>query len=156
VVFDAAEPPGHLPRQTSHKGLTVLFATETGDADEEIERLIAAHRSPRQLTLVSSDRRLQVAAARRRAQFISSDDFWDHIQHPTKPQREQPAAAPPGDQPAAPPSADAEYWRDQFREVDSMPELRQLDERREALLTDAEIARIALEVEQEYRRHKPR
>src|SRR3954467_12446391 len=54
VVFDAADPPGHLPRESTFKGITVVFAVDDDDADERIERLIAAHSAPKGLTVVSS------------------------------------------------------------------------------------------------------
>ena len=59
VVFDARAAPPGLPRQAEHRGIRVRFADRNSDADQEIERLIAEHTSPRRLTVVSSDHRLQ-------------------------------------------------------------------------------------------------
>ena len=40
VVFDATDPPGHLPSESTHKGLTVIYAVGDESADDRIERLI--------------------------------------------------------------------------------------------------------------------
>src|SRR5262245_33109940 len=53
VVFDASHPPEELPRQTTYKGMTIVFAVDDDDADERIERLIAEHTAPKSLTVVS-------------------------------------------------------------------------------------------------------
>ena len=45
-----------------HDGITVHFARDS-DADAMIEDLIAAHHTPRTLTVVSSDHRIQRALA---------------------------------------------------------------------------------------------
>ncbi len=63
VVFDAHDPPWGLPRETRHKGLVVRFAAQEEDADSLIEELILADSAPRQLTVVSSDHRIQRAAS---------------------------------------------------------------------------------------------
>jgi len=76
VVFDASDPPGHLPRQSLHKGITVVFAVDDENADERIERLIAAHSSPKLLTVVSSDQRIRQAATRRKARAVTAEVFW--------------------------------------------------------------------------------
>ncbi len=73
VVFDAHDPPPGLPRETRHKGLIVRFAAREEDADTLIEELIREDTSPRRLTVVSSDHRIQRAAKRRRARAVDSD-----------------------------------------------------------------------------------
>src|SRR5438093_12747477 len=59
IVFDAAAPPEHAPRESTHKGLTVLFAVGDENADERIELLIAQHSAPKSLTVVSSAHRVR-------------------------------------------------------------------------------------------------
>lgn len=73
VVFDGQEAPPGLPSQYEYSGITVRFSRNPADADEVLETLIRAHTSPRQLTVVSSDHRVQRAARRRRAQAIDSE-----------------------------------------------------------------------------------
>src|SRR5690606_17370785 len=75
IVFDAADAPPGLPREQTHRGLTIRFAPPGVDADTVIEDFIAHHSAPRQLLLVSSDHRLQKAVRRRRGDFIDSEDF---------------------------------------------------------------------------------
>ncbi len=79
VVFDARAAPVGRPRTVTHRGLKVHFAPNPGDADALIEQLILQDSSPRRLTVVSSDHRLQRAAKRRRAQAIDSDRWYGEI-----------------------------------------------------------------------------
>lgn len=77
LVFDARDPPVGFPSDFKVGGLRVLFANPGGDADVLIETLIAEHSAPRQLRLISSDRRLQHAAKKRRATFRDSENFFE-------------------------------------------------------------------------------
>ena len=77
VVFDAAGAPPGLPHTLIIDGVTVRFAKGYTDADELLEELIAADNSPRRLTVVSSDHRVQRAARRRRATAVDSDVWYD-------------------------------------------------------------------------------
>jgi predicted RNA-binding protein with PIN domain len=70
VVFDAANAPDGLPARFEHAGITVWFAREYPDADSLIEELIEGNQAPQHLVIVSSDRRLQAAARRRRARAV--------------------------------------------------------------------------------------
>ena len=73
IVFDAREAPFNQPRTLDHEGMAIRFAPREIDADTLIEELIQADTSPKRLTVVSSDHRIQNAARRRRAQPIDSD-----------------------------------------------------------------------------------
>ena len=75
VVFDAARAPNGLPTRFSHGGIRVWFAREYPDADSLIEELVEHDTSPGHLVVVSSDRRLQVAARRRRAKAVSCEEW---------------------------------------------------------------------------------
>ncbi|MCA9102148.1 MAG: NYN domain-containing protein, partial [Planctomycetales bacterium] len=68
-----------LPRTTTLEGITVHYAADYDDADELIEELIRRDSAPRQLTVVSSDHRLQRAARRRRATAIDSDVWFGQL-----------------------------------------------------------------------------
>lgn len=76
IVFDAAGAPPGLPSTVSLEGITLRFAKGYADADELLEELIAADHSPRKLTVVSSDHRVQRAAKRRRAAAVDSDVWY--------------------------------------------------------------------------------
>ena len=80
IVFDAGEAPPDLPREMTAAGMRVCFASPGKEADDTIEELIAAHSSPRQIRLVSSDHRLQRSARRRRGEFVDSEDFASELE----------------------------------------------------------------------------
>ncbi len=75
VVFDAHEAPSGLENAEKREEMTVLYAPPGGDADSLIEELVAAHSAPRQIRVVSTDRRLRRAARRRRDSSVSSEAF---------------------------------------------------------------------------------
>lgn len=79
IVFDAQEAPDGAPSEEVFAEMRVVFSVGT-DADSVIEQMLLAHSSPRQVLVVSSDHRLQRAAARRHAQSIDSDRFWERSQ----------------------------------------------------------------------------
>lgn len=76
LTFDAKTPPPNRPRQFTHSGLTVHFAADFEEADDLIGAYIQAHTSPMQLTVVSSDHRVQRMARRRDANAVDSDDWF--------------------------------------------------------------------------------
>jgi predicted RNA-binding protein with PIN domain len=147
VVFDAHDPPPHRPRQTRHKGLTVMYSCPEGDADTRIEQLIREHSAPRNLTVVSSDRQIRQAALRRKAKAISAEEFWSSLGRKA---RTEPTTPPPTqpDRPALS-AEEAAYWREQFRDVLESAEAREIGRRPEYLPSDEDIARIEREIEQE-------
>ena len=77
IVFDAAEAPPGLPNEYSVAGIHVCYARGYDSADALLEELIAAHHTPKQLTVVSSDRRVQRAAKKRKALAVESH-AWYH------------------------------------------------------------------------------
>ena len=113
VVFDAHDPPWGMPRETRHKGLVVRFAAQEDDADTLIEELIRADSAPRQLTVVSSDHRIQRAAKRRRARAVDSDVWYAEI---LRARKERHAAAADGpERPAGPLlEEDVQFWMREF------------------------------------------
>jgi predicted RNA-binding protein with PIN domain len=144
VVFDAREPPDHLPGTLRHKALSVVFAVDEADADERIERLIAKDPAPRSLSVVSSDHRLRRAAARRGARHLSADEFAGRMRSPRRPApAEKPSPPPPR------PVGTTREWEEAFGGLDA--ELAELD-RQETGLTDAEIRRLEREIDEEFRR----
>jgi predicted RNA-binding protein with PIN domain len=109
VVFDAARAPDGLPGRYTHKGLRVWFAREYPDADSLIEELIDEDNAPASLVVVSSDRRLQAAARRRRADAVGCDEWLAEM----KAKRRQ-AAEPLDAKPAEPGPHDVEAWKKYF------------------------------------------
>ena len=74
VVFDAAHAPDGLPARLQHGLIRVWFAREYPDADSLIEEILMDD-PDRGNVVVSSDRRLQVAARRQRATAIGSEQW---------------------------------------------------------------------------------
>ncbi len=79
IVFDSENAPKHLPDQQNWKHLHVVFARHENSADDLIIRMIGNRANPKQLVVVSSDHRVQVAAQRRRATPVDSDIWFDAV-----------------------------------------------------------------------------
>lgn len=153
VVFDASAPPEHLPSQTSHKGLTVVYATTDPDADTRIETLIAQHPSPRKLTVVSTDHRIRQAAVRRKAQAMTADAFLSDL---AERKRKQKASRLPqadtdaAERPVAPDQAEAAYWMREFADLEEDAEVVEGLKGPDPVLTEADLERLEREIEQEF------
>jgi predicted RNA-binding protein with PIN domain len=147
VVFDAATPPAGRPDRATYKGIHVVYAVGDENADARIEAILAAHPTPKRLTVISSDRRVRLAALRRKAKVIDSDSFWTAAQAETRP---RPPAPPVFHRPDPTPPHETQHWLAVFSEADEAA-------RAEAIPGDAagfapspeELARIAREVEAE-------
>lgn len=106
VVFDAFASESDQQRLQQFCGISVVFAPQGTDADSEIEHMIRKHSSPRQLLVVSSDRRLQKAARRRRSRFVDSEQFIRGLSSEgSVASGETPQGTPAVDGPAFPDSA---------------------------------------------------
>lgn len=79
VVFDGRDAPPGLPRQIEYCGMQVRFAPRSLSADDVIEELIQQESAPGRLTVVSSDRRIQQAARRRKAKAIDSQSWYESL-----------------------------------------------------------------------------
>ena len=94
VVFDAANaPPGTVPEH-DHDGVHVLFAVRE-EADDVIEALIRRDPAPRQLTVVSDDRRLKEAARRRQCLSLGCLDYLEQARRRAPPAAEADGAVKP-------------------------------------------------------------
>ena len=118
VVFDARHPPPHLPHFWYIHGLRVVYARPHGDADLLLEQLIDEHSHPRQLTIVSSDQRLQRAAKSRRAVATNSDEFLEFLEQRRRAPIEAPLPAPAKTKPSQDvAAAELAYWMSVFGDV---------------------------------------
>jgi predicted RNA-binding protein with PIN domain len=142
VVFDAAHPPPDRAHETTYKDMTILYAVGDENADARVETLIAAHPAPRSLTVVSSDRRIRQAADRRRAKCIDSDEFWTKRPEAERAVTEAPIAKEPID------PRESAHWQTVFAGADeALRDAQAPGDVAEAMITQAEIDRIAREVE---------
>jgi uncharacterized protein len=80
VVFDAKHAPPAVEHEFEYRGLRVRFAHDQEEADDLIELLIRQHSTPRQLQVITSDLRLRIAAQRRRAKAVKSEDWLDQLE----------------------------------------------------------------------------
>lgn len=121
VVFDAGpEAPRGLPRMTVDREMTIHFAAQYDDADTLIEELIRSDSAPRNLTVVSSDHRIQRAARRRKAEAIDSEVWYAQV---CQAQIEQ--INPASDKPLGPATpGEVDYWLKKFQRENTseMPE----------------------------------
>jgi uncharacterized protein len=108
VVFDAARAPDGLPGRTTHRGIRVWFAREYPDADSLIEELVDDDHAPSSLVVVSSDRRLQVAARRKRAEAKGCEEWLAELRAKSRSPAEHDA------KPAEPGPHDVEAWKRYF------------------------------------------
>ncbi len=150
VVFDATDHPANLPAVTMYKGMTIVFAVDDADADARIEQLIAEHSAPKMLRVVSTDRRIRTATARRKARAMTADEFLVSLEdrRPRKPIPSPPLAAG-GPRDRSPSPQESAYWLEAFGGLDHEPEVRELSRPDSFGPTDAEIAAIEREVDKE-------
>lgn len=79
VVFDAKNAPRGRAAEAVYQSIQVRYAVEYPEADDLLEELIQNHPTPKHLTVVSSDHRVQVAARRRKAAYFDSDPWYDDV-----------------------------------------------------------------------------
>ncbi len=133
--------------------MTILYAVNDEDADERIEKLIAAHSAPKNLTVVSSDHRIRQAATRRRhacsrricSSWTSSRGSATHARPPDQPTEFKKDAEPTLS------AGESAYWLNEFRDLENMPETREMMGNEMGLPSDDEIAEIEREIEREFR-----
>ncbi len=93
VVFDGVGPPdkaalGGIP------SVEVYFSGPSREADDLIEDKIADSTAPKSLVVVSSDRRIRTAAAKRKAIDVPADLFWQTLLARLEKQANRPAPEP--------------------------------------------------------------
>ncbi len=118
IVFDAAGAPPGLPAEYSFEGVRVLFARDYADADAMLEALIEKARAPKELLVVSGDRRVQRAARGRGAAWVDSSDWHRQVRDRLPHTGEQASTKP------APPEAvgDVDYWVNEFKDAPVVPD----------------------------------
>jgi predicted RNA-binding protein with PIN domain len=153
VVFDASLAPRDLPSETTHKGLTILYAVGDENADARIEELLAHHPTPKTLTVVSSDNRVRQAASRRKARVLTSEEFLEALdEQQRKPGRPASAPAEPSEQSLRERVLSDEeraFWQDTFRTLESDKAVRAAQGDEVTDLTDEGIAEIERELDDE-------
>jgi predicted RNA-binding protein with PIN domain len=75
VVFDGIGPPDKS-ELSGIDNLEVYFSGEHLEADDVIEEKIEEYSAPKNMIVVSTDRRIRAAAAKRKSVSVTSDLFW--------------------------------------------------------------------------------
>jgi uncharacterized protein len=131
IVFDARTVPFEGVREQTLEEMTILFNQPGSDADTLIEELILAHSAPKQLEVVSGDRRLQKAIKRRKGIAVESEDFARLLRGRASvvPGSSLDVGPPPETEgkpeSAAPTQSETEYWMDVFGDVEISEEARE-------------------------------
>lgn len=120
VVFDAPQQIlGPSPPREVHE-LLVMFAGRDGDADATIEQLIQQNSTPRRLCVVSSDRRLQKAARRRRARFLDSLTFLNQLDRRSRRRQSRADEEPAVKRNGGLPPGEVEAWLGVFEGIEDI------------------------------------
>jgi predicted RNA-binding protein with PIN domain len=121
IVFDSAGAAGKRAPDRIDEGVDIRFARRGEAADDVIEDLIRSHSAPKQLTVISDDRRLQRAARRRACRVLSCPSYLEEVERklrPNSPDRKTEAAGAPS------PADDADFWLRTFASIEQDPQLR--------------------------------
>jgi len=78
IVFDGVGPRDKTGFNNL-RDLEVVFSGTSREADDVIEKLILENTAPRNLTVVSSDRRIKTAVNKRKATAADCIDFWTEV-----------------------------------------------------------------------------
>lgn len=76
LVFDASKPPQGRSSEFVQLRIQIRFAVDHREADDLLEEIISRHATPKRLTVISSDHRIQRAASRRGATFFDADVWY--------------------------------------------------------------------------------
>lgn len=79
VIFDGTGPPDKSAFDNL-RNLEVIFSGLRIDADTIIEDKIKTSTAPKRLIAISSDRRIAVAARKRKVKLLKSLVFWEQVQ----------------------------------------------------------------------------
>ena len=118
VVFDAASAPAGVEAKQEYRDITVLFAQGGQEADDLIESLISRQDNPKNLVVISDDRRLQRAARHRNAQPMTCGDFLDLMdrRRQTRPS-EIAESSPSSEKENLSNPEDTQHWLHEFRDL---------------------------------------
>jgi predicted RNA-binding protein with PIN domain len=120
VVFDASRAPPGAAAEEDYQGIHVRYALNS-DADEVIETLIQREATPRQLTIVSDDHRIQQAGRRRRCPVRGCLDFLEEVEQ----KRPRPAVPKAAAKPEDISSEETQHWLRAFADLANDPKWRE-------------------------------
>lgn len=92
--------------------LEIIFSGTSHEADDIIEKMILESTGPKDLIVVSSDRRIKKAAEKRKAESIDCVDFWTEVIKQLEKKKKK--AAEPQAKYIGISEAETEYWLREF------------------------------------------
>jgi predicted RNA-binding protein with PIN domain len=122
IVFDSAAASAKRAPDRTDQGIDIRFAGRGEAADDLIEDLIRGHSAPKQLSVISDDRRLQRAARRRACRVVGCAAYLEDIENKLRPHFPHRKADPAR---AALPVDDRDFWIRTFDSMEEEPELRE-------------------------------
>jgi predicted RNA-binding protein with PIN domain len=122
VVFDGAGNNSADGAEQCLRGIHVQFAKGKQEADDVIESVIRRWSAPKDLFVVSDDRRIQRAARRRSCQVWGCEPFLAWLDRHRKERQAKGKERPEKDEGLS--SAEAEKWMAEFGDVEHDPSLR--------------------------------
>lgn len=125
VVFDAANAPRVATGVQLDHGVEVHFA-QGQEADDLIEELIRRDATPRKLTVVSDDHRIQQAARRRRCLVMGCQEFLNEVDR--RRQKRPPSPGLPSAKPDGTSPAETQHWLREFADLADDPALREISD----------------------------
>ncbi len=125
IVFDAAGAPPLARGREAYRGLSVRYAVRHAEADDLIELLIQQASAPRQLTVISDDRRLQQAARRRDCTAQGCNAFVAWLAQRRRERQQQAAPPEKGEGLSA---EETQRWLDEFAGLANDPNFKKLFE----------------------------
>ncbi len=93
IVFDASRRRSTTPDDETLWDIRVIYAIDHQEADDLVEKIVRQHPTPRLLTVVSSDHRLQRCARARRATAIDCDAWLAQLESAQRLSNKLPAVA---------------------------------------------------------------
>ncbi len=126
VVFDAPNPSRNLEPVQYIRSLEVLYAVKHQEADDLIAELVQHHSSPRQLVVVSDDREVQRAGARRHCQIMDCDTYINWLQREHNRHRQQTSAPPEPEKTETLTEAERNHWIQEFADLETDPAMKEL------------------------------
>lgn len=121
VVFDAANAPPHAAAEDEYQGIHIRYARD-GEADDVIESLIQREATPRQLTIVSDDHRVQQAGRRRRCPVLGCLDYLEEME---RLRHRQPEVAEAPVKPEGMSAEETRHWLREFADLVDDPNVRE-------------------------------
>jgi predicted RNA-binding protein with PIN domain len=124
VVFDASGAPPGAEEDGWYQGIRLRYAVHQPEADDLLELLIQQDSAPRQLAVVSDDRRLQHAGRRRHCVVLGCQEYLESLDRHRLANRQQLRETP--EKTPLPGPGETEHWLSEFRDLEKDPDWQEL------------------------------